>query len=123
MVAVFVSLFLVYVMRRYGDEVSEVEQKANKAKTEFISRISHDIRTPIGQVLNLTEFAKEDKNDPEKLDEDLDRISSSGKFLLSLINDVLDVSQIESGLMQMNTEVISYKEYINDIKNIMIPFM
>ena len=119
--AVAVGLFLIWVMRRYGREVSEVEQQANKAKTEFISRISHDIRTPIGQVLNLTEFAKADKDDPEKLTEDLDRIDSSGRFLLSLINDVLDVSQIESGLMEMHPTVTTYKDYMADIRNIMIP--
>jgi len=120
-VAIIVAFYLVFVMRRYGREVSEVEQQANKAKTEFISRISHDIRTPIGQVLNLTEFAKQDKGDPEKLDEDLDRIDSSGRFLLSLINDVLDVSQIESGLMEMHPEITPYKDYIKDVSNIMIP--
>ena len=119
--AFLVGMFLIWVMIRYGREVSEVEQRANKAKTDFISRISHDIRTPIGQVLNLTGFAKADKNDPEKLDEDLDRIDSSGRFLLSLINDVLDVSQIESGLMEMHPTVTTYKEYINDIRNIMVP--
>jgi len=119
--AALVTVILIVVMLRYGREVSEVEQQANKAKTEFISRISHDIRTPIGQVLNLTEFAKEDKNNPEKLDEDLDRIDSSGRFLLSLINDVLDVSQIESGLMELHPTVMSYTVFINDIKNIMEP--
>jgi|GEM_PF-1148745 len=119
--AIAVSAWLVYVMKCYGKEVSEVEQQANKAKTEFISRISHDIRTPIGQVLNLTEFAKKDKNNPEKLEEDLDRIDSSGKFLLSLINDVLDVSQIESGRMELHNEVSTYSDYMNDIRNLMIP--
>jgi len=119
--SIVVVVFIAYTMRRYGKEVSKVEQQANRAKTEFISRISHDIRTPIGQVLNLTEFAKEDKNNPEKLDEDLDRIDSSGRFLLSLINDVLDVSQIESGLMEMHPAVTSYSDYMKDIKNIMIP--
>jgi len=121
MAALFVTLFLTWVMIRYGNEVSEVEQQANKAKTEFISRISHDIRTPIGQVLNLTAFAKADKNDPGKLDEDLDRIDSSGRFLLSLINDVLDVSQIESGLMEMHPAPVSYQSYIADTRNILVP--
>jgi len=119
--AVGVSLFLIRLMQRYGKEVSEVEQQANKAKTEFISRISHDIRTPIGQVLNLTAFAKQDKEDPEKLSEDLDRIDSSGKFLLSLINDVLDVSQIESGLMEMHPVRVSHETYMKDIRNLMVP--
>ena len=121
LLAIAVSLLLVVVMRRYGREVSLVEQQANQAKTEFISRISHDIRTPIGQVLNLTEFARKDKDDPEKLDEDLSRIDTSGKFLLSLINDVLDVSQIESGRMELHPEVSTYSDYMNDIRNLMVP--
>lgn len=121
MAALLVGALLFIVMLNYGREVSEVEQRANRAKTEFISRISHDIRTPIGQVLNLTEFAKADKGNPEKLDEDLDRIDSSGRFLLSLINDVLDVSQIESGLMDMHPVVTTYDEYMKDIRNVMLP--
>jgi len=120
-VAACVTAFIIWVMSRYGKEVSEVEQRANRAKTEFISRISHDIRTPIGQVLNLTEFAKADKDDPKKLDEDLDKIDSSGRFLLSLINDVLDVSQIESGLMVMHPTTMRYEDYMADLRNIMEP--
>jgi len=120
-VAIVVTLTLIFVMRRYGREVSLVEQQANNAKTEFISRISHDIRTPIGQVLNLTCFAKQDKDDPVKLEEDLNRIDSSGRFLLSLINDVLDVSQIESGLMEIRPNVTTYKAYLDDIRNLMVP--
>jgi len=119
--ALAVGLFLIYVMQRYGREVSAVEQQANRAKTEFISRISHDIRTPIGQVLNLAEFARADIDNREKLTEDLDRIDSSGRFLLSLINDVLDVSQIESGLMEMHPEAVSYDRFMTDIRNIMLP--
>jgi len=120
-VTIISGIFILTVMVKYGEKVSLVAEKANIAKTEFISRISHDIRTPIGQVLNLTEFAKNDVDDREKLLDDLDKIESSGSFLLSLINDVLDVSQIESGRMEFHPDTYSYTDYIKDIRNITIP--
>jgi len=94
---------------------------ASSAKTEFVSRISHDIRTPIGAILNLTEFAKEDMDDREKLSEDIDKIGTSGRFLLSLINDVLDIAKIDSGKTELHPEPYSFREYISEIRNIMEP--
>jgi len=94
------------------------EREANKAKTEFVSRISHDIRTPIGAILNLTEFAKHDIDDREKLEKDLDRIDSSGKFLLSLINDVLDISKVNSGKIELTDEAVDYDEYLKSISDL-----
>jgi len=93
--------------------------EANRAKTEFVSRISHDIRTPIGAILNLTEFAKRDINDPEKLQQDLGRIESSGKFLLSLINDVLDISKVDSGKIELGSETVNYDAYLKSLSDLM----
>jgi len=98
---------------------NEALAQANNAKTEFISRISHDIRTPIGAVLNLTDFAREDINNPEELSRDLDRIATSGNFLLSLINDVLDISKVDSGKIELRPEVFHHPEYLSEITGLM----
>jgi len=99
----------------------EASEASNRAKTEFISRISHDIRTPIGAIKNLTEFAMQDMDDKEKLKEDLEKIDTSNKFLLSLINDVLDISRIGSGKVELVPEPYPYDEYITNIRNILGP--
>lgn len=99
----------------------DAAQTASRSKTEFVSRISHDIRTPIGAILNLTEFAKADVGDRLKLEEDLEKIATSGRFLLSLINDVLDIAKIDSGKIELKIEPYSFLEYISEIRNIMEP--
>lgn len=98
-----------------------VAQKANEAKTQFLSRISHDIRTPIGAILNLTDFAKKDMDNKQSLNADLDEIATSGRFLLSLINDVLDISKIDSDKIELNKEAYSFIDYIKEIRNIILP--
>jgi|GEM_PF-3324141 len=98
-----------------------VLEAASEAKTEFISRISHDIRTPIGAILNLTDFARADVDDREKLINDLDRIATSGRFLLSLINDVLDISKIDAGKIELKPELYAFKDYLTEIHNIIQP--
>jgi signal transduction histidine kinase/ABC-type amino acid transport substrate-binding protein/ActR/RegA family two-component response regulator len=97
-------------------------EKANRAKTEFISRISHDIRTPIGIIRNMTNFAMEDAENAEKLREDLKKIDSADTFLLSLINDVLDISKIDSGMIELKPEPYLYDDYISNIRNMFQPF-
>ena len=92
---------------------------ANRAKSEFVSRISHDIRTPIGAVLNLTQFAEEDMDRKDKLADDLAKIKTSGRFLLSLINDVLDISKIDSGKIELVPEACSYDGFIEEISNLL----
>jgi len=107
-------------LRRVEEALLAAEQ-ANEAKTEFLSRISHDIRTPIGAVLNLTDFARADIDDKEKLKQDIDKIATSGRFLLSLINDVLDVAKIDSGKIELKPEPYAFDEYISEIRNIIEP--
>lgn len=96
-------------------------ESANRAKTEFLSRISHDIRTPIGAIQNLTVFAKNDVDNKDKLLHDLAQIETSNKFLLSLINDVLDISKLDKGQLDLVYEPYEYKEFMSCIKNIMEP--
>jgi len=106
---------------RQLQEALAAAEKANNAKTEFISRISHDIRTPISAITNMTAFAREDADDREKLLRDLERIEASNTLLLSLINDVLDISKIDSGKIELRPEPYPYDEYIECIRDIFEP--
>ena len=84
---------------RLRAEVDEA-MLANKAKTEFLSRMSHDIRTPINGVMGMLEIIKKNREDHERVDDCLEKIHVSSEHLLSLINDVLDMSKLESGHME-----------------------
>jgi signal transduction histidine kinase/ActR/RegA family two-component response regulator len=96
-------------------------KRANAAKTEFLSRISHDIRTPISIISSMTNFAFEDAGDREKLTEDLTKIKASTSFLLSLINDVLDISKIDSGKTELHPEPYPFEEYIAVMRGMFEP--
>ena len=79
----------------------EQAEEANQAKSVFLSRMSHDIRTPMSAIIGLTAIAKKNAGDPERLNECIDKIALASQFQLSLVNDILDVSKIESGKMQL----------------------
>lgn len=91
-------------------------EKSNKAKTEFLSNMSHDIRTPLNAVIGMTTIAKAYVGNKKKVEECLDKIIVSSKYLLALINDILDMSKIESGKMTLNCTVFSILEVVEDIK-------
>ena len=103
------------------EEALHAAEAANADKTEFLSRISHDIRTPINISINMTDFAMQDMADTEKLKNDLEKIRSANTFLLSLISDVLDVSKIDSGKFEFSPEPYPYEEYTKDIRNMLEP--
>lgn len=76
--------------------------EANNAKTDFLGRMSHDIRTPMNAILGYTALAKDEVRDPQAMSHYLDRISESGEYLLALLNDILDMNKIESKQLQLN---------------------
>ena len=96
-------------------------ERANTAKSEFVSRISHDIRTPISIISSMTRFAQQDAGDRKKLDDDLRKIEASNVFLLSLINDVLDISKIDSGKIELHPSLYLFADYISNIRNMFEP--
>lgn len=101
------------------EEVNRELEKASAAKTAFLANMSHEIRTPINAVLGMDEMILRDCDDKRILQYASD-IDTAGKQLLSIINDVLDISKIESGKMEINEE--QYKSYslINDCYNLII---
>lgn len=97
---------------------------ANRAKTSFLANMSHDIRTPMNAIINMTAFARECVHDPEKQAEYLDIVQSSSEHLLRLINDVLEVSRIESGKTGVANSPFSMNACISqtDLADIFEPF-
>ena len=106
---------------RRMEQALQTAEAASRAKTEFLSRISHDIRTPISIISSMTAFAREDLDDREKLLHDLSHIEASNQFLLSLISDVLDISKIDSGKIELNPEPYRYEEFLANIRNMLEP--
>ena len=80
-------------------------------------RKEHDIRTPISAIIGMTQFAKEDLEDKEKLLEDIGKIEASNAFLLSLINDILDIQKIDSGKIELYPEPYPFEEYIEKVRS------
>lgn len=93
----------------------EQAEEANQAKSAFLSRMSHDIRTPMSAIIGLTEIARKNADAPECLNECIDKIALASQFQLSLINDILDVSKIESGKMQLSAEPFDLGGIIDDV--------
>ena len=107
-------------LRKIQEALEKAEQ-ANHAKTDFVSRISHDIRTPISAITSMTMFAKEDIDDREKLSDDLEKIEASNTFLLSLINDILDISKIDSGKIELYPEPYIYRDFEKKLTDMFSP--
>ncbi len=89
-------------------------QRANSAKTLFMSQMSHDIRTPLNSILGMSAIAQEHIDDQERVVDCLNKIEYSGRHLLEIINNVLDLSSIESGKTQLATEEFDMKQFIDD---------
>ncbi len=92
---------------------------ANKVKGQFLMNMSHDVRTPLNTILGMTAIAKKESNNKEKMKECLEKIDIAGKHLLSLVNDVLDMSQIDSGKMILTEEDIVLTQLLKKVADMM----
>lgn len=124
--SIILTIFIIYfkLSQQQLKELNESRKealRANNAKSEFLSSMSHDIRTPMNAILGMTEIALKNIKDPIRLEDCLRKVQLSGKHLLGLINDVLDMSKIESGKMNLNINQISLRETMDDIVNIIQP--
>lgn len=93
-------------------------EQANAAKSDFLSRMSHEIRTPMNAIIGMSTIAAQSIGDDEQVADCIAKIGISSRFLLSLINDILDMSRIESGKMLLKNEKIPTEEFLNGINSI-----
>lgn len=93
----------------------EVAEKASQAKTDFLSNMSHDIRTPMNAIVGLTTLMKNELHEPEKLAEHLGKLETSGQLLLGIINDILDMSRIESGKTALSVEPMHLSQQLDQL--------
>ena len=96
-------------------------ESANAAKTTFLNNMSHDIRTPMNAIIGFTSLAASHVNNKDKVKEYLSKISTSSEHLLSLINDILDMSRIESGKVKINENPLHLPDLLHDIRTIVQP--
>lgn len=101
----------------------QVAKSANEAKSNFLANMSHDIRTPMNAIVGFSMLLRKNTENPDKVKEYTEKIISSGHHLLSLINDVLDMSKIESGKTSLNPTEFRLAELIEEIHTIVLPQM
>jgi len=102
-------------------EAKQMAEEASRSKSEFLSNMSHDIRTPMNAIVGMTTIALTNINNRNRVEGCLKKIVLSSKHLLGLINDVLDMSKIESGKMILNVEMVSLREIMDSIVSIVQP--
>lgn len=100
------------------EDALRAAQHANRAKTTFLNNMSHDIRTPMNAIIGFTSLAAAHIDNPEQVKDYLSKITTSSNHLLSLINDVLDMSRIESGKVKIEEKEASLPEIMHDLKTI-----
>ena len=105
-------------MEREEEYQQRVREARTNARNDFLANMSHDIRTPMNAIVGYTNIAKSNKHKPETVADALDKIGSSSHYLLSLINDILDISKIESGKMQISCGPCDLAELFRRIEDI-----
>jgi signal transduction histidine kinase/ligand-binding sensor protein len=104
------------LLKKTADEAN----RANHAKTDFLSRMSHDMRTPLNGIIGMTYLARQEQN-PAKTADYLEKIDTSSKFLLGLINDILDMTKAESNKIELHPEPYSPKEFSSYLDSVFLP--
>ncbi len=127
----FVVVLIIYAKEFYkgkkyqqlNDSLSKAvndAKMANNAKSAFLSRMSHDIRTPMNGIIGMTEIARRNDN-PKDTDECLKKIETSSEFLLGLVNDILDMTKVESGKIVLHPEPYPIDEFEKYLKSVVVP--
>ena len=109
--------------RQVLEDACKTAQIANEAKTNFLSSMSHDIRTPMNAIIGMSVIAKANLDSPEKTQDCLTKINTASRHLLNLINEVLDMSKIESGMIDLSSEEVSLPKLIEDVMDVFRPLV
>ncbi|MCI8386485.1 MAG: response regulator [Acutalibacter sp.] len=115
------ALALAVDARREAEKAQRRAERATQAKSEFLSNMSHDIRTPMNAIVGMTAIATANMDNQQQVQNCLRKISTSSRHLLGLINDVLDMSKIESGKMSLTYDRVSLRELMESIVSIVQP--
>ena len=118
----FDLLSILHLNKRLQIAASEAES-ANKAKTDFLSTMSHDIRTPMNAIIGLTTIAEKNLGDVDSTGESLRKISIASNHLLTLINDILDISKVESGKLKLSPLTFSLEETVENLVTVSQPMI
>ncbi|MCI2106040.1 MAG: ATP-binding protein [Intestinimonas sp.] len=102
-------------------EALQAAKRANAAKSEFLSRMSHDIRTPMNAIIGMTALARDETDNPAVIADYLSKIEESSQFLLGLINDILDMSKIESKVLILYPEPYNLRDFVRQVKTLFRP--
>lgn len=100
------------------ESATERAKSANAAKTSFLFNMSHDIRTPMNAIIGYTSLLEKYSDDPEKYNDYIAKIKSSSDFMMSLINNVLEMARIESGKLTINENVCNINDFYDEISNV-----
>lgn len=107
--------------RRTADQARETAERASQVKSEFLSNMSHDIRTPMNGIMGMTTVAIANLDNTPRVSSCLRKINVSSRHLLGLLNDMLDMSKIEKGYLSMNIEPVSLQEIVHNVMSIIYP--
>lgn len=108
-------------INRKISEARQAAEQASRSKTQFLANMSYDIRTPMNAIVGLTKLMQYSLNDPETLDSYIQKLQSSSEYLLGLINDILDLSKIESGSIELKKESMNLRKVAEQIAAIIRP--
>ena len=117
------DLFYMLYLNKHLQITAKEAEYANKAKTDFLSTMSHDIRTPMNAIMGLTTIAEKNLGDEESTRDSLRKISLASNHLLTLINDILDISKVESGKLKLSPLTFSIVETVENLVNISQPMI
>ena len=115
LLALIDGLYLLSINRRLRETV-RISERASQAKTQFLSAMSHDIRTPLNAVLGMMTIAEKKSDDPNAVIQCMEKGMHSGKQLLTLVNDILDISKIESGKFTLTPGCVSLAGLMQNLK-------
>ena len=118
-----IDMFYVLFLNRRLQITAREAESASKAKTDFLSTMSHDIRTPMNAIIGLTTIAEKNLGDVRSTEESLRKISLASNHLLTLINDILDISKVESGKLTLSPLTFSIVETVENLINISQPMI
>ena len=119
----FFDLTVMIIFNKKLQDTAHEAALASKAKTDFLSTMSHDIRTPMNAIIGLTTITEKNVNDPKIVSENLRKIQLASNHLLTLINDILDISKVESGKLNLSPQTFSIVETVENLMNLSQPMI